>query len=223
MSQYKECSKCGSLIDSEAKECKFCKTKVSLPDKINNSGEETKMGFFSNYKAKKAKEQAEEAARQKVILSGKIKPIKTNYNLDPGEKAYITFQAHKKGVINRTVSSTHQVGVASRAGCGCCLLGPLGALLGGVTAPSQTNQNTVESTAVLDSGTMIFTNKRFLFVGNKSMTSLEYKKALDISFKKTLLESKLEVKYPEMVNGEYYSLSGTDSKIAEIWFQGIRK
>lgn len=185
--------------------------------------QEKKAKEKAEYQKKLAKERADEEARQKEILSGKLEPIKTDYNLDKGEKVYATFQAQKMGRVDKAVNVTHRQGVASRAGCGCCLLGPLGAVLGGVTAPSKTNQFTHEALTSLDRGTMVFTNKRFLFVGENSMKGLVYDKVLSISFNVHSSETDLEVKYPEMAKGEYYALTGHDSKIAETWYQGIRK
>jgi hypothetical protein len=188
------------------------------------------MGIFSKMKgsiearkAEKEKKLAEEKARQEKISSGDIKPIQTDYNLDKGEKAYITFPARKMGQVARTVSSTHKQGVVGNSCCGCCMLGPLGALLGGIASPSKTSHNTVDSTESLDDGTMVFTNRRFLFVGKKSMIGLEYKKMMSIDFRKEWSGMKLDIKYPEMANGEHYILYGDESKVANLWYEGIKK
>lgn len=174
-------------------------------------------------KAEIEKQRADEEARQSRIAAGKIDPIKTECNLDKDEKAYVSFSSAKMGKILHTVNTTHKQDVVGRAGCGCCLLGPLGALLGGATAPSQTKQNTYEKTGILDEGVSYITDKRFIFVGKSSMKSLPYKDIMNTEFVKTTYGSNLYIRYPEMANGEFYSLSGSDAKIAELWFQGIKK
>lgn len=174
---------------------------------------------IKEYQDRKQAERNKEKTRQDEISSGKIEPIKTDYNLEKGEKVYATFSARKMGQVSQTI--THKQGVGGRAGCGCCLLGPLGALLGGATAPSKSRDTQVNGT--LDTGVMVFTNKRFLFVGKGSLVGLIYDKVLSTEFNKTFTGTNLVVKYPEMVSGEYYSLSGEDSKIAELWYQGITK
>jgi len=170
-----------------------------------------------------AKEKADEEKREYAITTGDIEPLETDYNLEKGENAYAVFHARKMGRVEKAVHVTSRQGVASRAGCGCCLFGPLGALLGGATAPSKTNQITHESLTTLDQGTMVFTNKRFLFIGDNSITSLFYDKMMSINFHSHSAETDLEVRYPEMLKGEYYALTGQDFKIAELWCQGIRK
>lgn len=236
MDQYRECPKCGSLIDLESDSCRFCKTKVSA--KVTNVSEEIKdkenikpgkNGLFSkmkqsygNYQDKKSKERAVEEARQKSILSGEIKPIATSLNLGKDEKAYIIFSAQKMGLVAHMTSNTKKKGVFGRAVVGGVLLGPLGALGGAVTSGSKTTEKMTERIEELDNGTMIFTNKGFFFDGKKSMGRFDYDSTPSIRFQRTFMGSKLELKYPEMASGEFYSLSGSDSGIAELWYQGIR-
>ena len=126
------------------------------------------------------------------------------------------------GQVSHNFSTTSHRGVGSRAGCGCCLLGPLGALLGGLTAPSRTKEHTFKNTGTLDSGIMVFTNKRFIFIGNKTTNSLVYNKVLSIDFNRIYSGTNLFIKYPEMAIGEYYHLSGPDAQIAEAWYQGAK-
>jgi hypothetical protein len=189
------------------------------------------MSLFDNIKKsykekqdKSAEAKAKELERQKTISLGKIKPLdKTEYNLEEGEMVYAHFNCSKMGQATKSVAISHQQGVASRAGCGCCLLGPLGALLGGLTAPSKTKEVNWQSTNAVDYGTMLFTNKSFIFIGRNSMVKLDYHKMLSIQFQKTFSGSKLTLKYPEMSVGEYYNLSGGDAKIADCWYEGIRQ
>ena len=174
---------------------------------------------LKEYQERKRAEQDKEQARQKEISSGKLEPIKTEYNLDKNEKAYATFFAKRMGKVNETV--THKQSVVSRSSCGCCLLGPLGALLGGVTAPSRSHE--IQRDGTLDSGTIVFTNKRFLFIGKGSLKSLPYTDLMDVEFNKTMTGSNLRAKYHGMAEGEYYTLSGEDSRIAELWYKGVKK
>lgn len=188
------------------------------------------MGFFSaikqsygNHQDKKAKERAEEEARQNAIVSGEIEPIDTDLNLDVDEKAYIAFSAQRMGMIAHTVSNTQKTGVLGRAVVGGLLLGPLGALGGAATAGDKTREKTVEKIGKLDNGVMTFTNKRFIFIGHDLMVSIPYEKAAEVKFARNMFGLALTIKYTEMAKGEFYNLSGQDSKISELWLKGIKK
>lgn len=188
------------------------------------------MGFLDNikksygdYQDKKAKEKEEEEARRKSIANGEIEPTETELNLEPGETAYAAFVANRMALVAHTTSKEQKKGVVGRAVVGGLLLGPLGALGGAATAGSKTTQRITELNEKVDSGVMTFTTKRFVFVGNNMMVSIPYEKAVGIQFNEKMFGSDLVVKYPEMIKGEYYHLSGQDSKIAETWFKGIQK
>src|SRR5687768_17189663 len=128
---------------------------------------------INDYKDEQARKKAEEEARQQKILSGQIKPIQVVVSLDPEEKAYIELAARRMAIVDRivekTVGKTKKKGVVSRAVVGGVLLGPLGALGGAATAGSKgsstTTQETVSKMEAVDSGSLILTNKRLMFVG----------------------------------------------------------
>jgi hypothetical protein len=167
------------------------------------------------------KEVPGEENRLDDISQGKIKPIETNYNLASDEKAFVIFNADKMGF--KIISQTHKKGVLGRALVGGLLLGPLGALGGATTAGSHTTEKKSFTPEVLDKGKMVLTNKRFVFIG-RNITSVPYEQIIEIKFSKMWLGgTKLEMKYPEMIDGESYNLSGEDSKIADVWFNGIKK
>lgn len=208
---------------------------------MQNNKRKDQMGFFANIKQsykdnqdkKAAEKAAEEARRERIASGGIVSTSYANVNLEEGESSYIAFAAHRKArvshIVTHTVNHTKKKGVVGRAIVGGVLLGPLGALGGAATAGSRTTGKTteqiVENLEDLDVGTMIFMDKRFLFMGQGSVVSIPFEKALAIEFSNPSFSSisTLTVKYPEMAKEECYHLSGPDSKIAEIWFKGIKE
>jgi len=206
MGKYRECPKCGSLIDSQGSSCKFCKTK--------DKSEKNKIGIFSKIKASYAKYQDEQAkkkvaegARKKSILSGKIESFTPSCNLEKNEKAYAEFPADRMAIVEHieehSIGKSHRKGVLGRAIVGGVLLGPLGALGGAATAGSRSEstsiQKKIERIDKIDSGKLIFTNKRLLFIGNE-FWHLSHKEVIYVEFR----GNQFYLKYPEMKKGEYF-------------------
>lgn len=177
---------------------------------------------YENYQDEQSRKKAEEEHRKSEISEGHIQPIKTDFNLEPEENAYATFSSQRMAIVSHTISTEKKKGVAGRAVVGGLLLGPLGALGGAVTAGSKTSEKSVEAIERIDAGQMIMTNKRFLFVGQNSMISVLYEKAIDILFSNGILKNSLTIKYPEMAKGEHFVISGPSAKDAELYFKGIK-
>lgn len=178
--------------------------------------------------ARQQKMLAEEEARQQKILSGAIEPVQLTINLDPNEKAYADFGAKRMAIVDRiiekTVTKSKKKGVVTRAVVGGVLLGPLGALGGAATAGSKgnstTTQETVSKVETVDSGTLLLTNKRIMFMG-QNIVSLPYSKLLAISFEDTVGGKKMIVKYEGMLNHEHYVVNGEKAKDTELYYRGI--
>ena len=183
---------------------------------------------INDYKDEQARRKAEEEARQQKILAGEIEPVQVIVNLEPNEKAYAEFGAKRMAVVDRvvekTVSKSKKKGVVTRAVVGGVLLGPLGALGGAATAGSKgnstTTQETVSKLEAVDTGSLILTNKRLVFMG-QNLVSLPYNKLLAVSFAGSTGGKKLIVKYEGMLKDEHYVVSGEKAKDTELYFKGI--
>lgn len=193
------------------------------------------MGLFD--KAKEAYKQrqeekallatAEETRKQK-ILNGELVPITVTPTLQPNETAYLELTARRlasnNSVIQETVGTSKKKHVVGRAIVGGVLLGPLGAVGGAATAGSkQTStitEKTISSTEVVDSGQIIFTNQRFIFLGNNdSVISLPYAEIIAAGFN----GNQVKLKYAGMLSGEYYEVFGESAKDTELYYAGITK
>lgn len=183
---------------------------------------------INDYKDDQARKKAEEEARQQKILAGEIEPVQVIVNLEPNEKAYAEFGAKRMAVVDRvvekTVSKSKKKGVVTRAVVGGVLLGPLGALGGAATAGSKgnstTTQETVSKLEAVDTGNLILTNKRLVFMG-QNLVSLPYSKLLAVSFANSMGGKKLIVKYEGMLKDEHYVVSGDKAKDTELYYKGI--
>jgi len=181
--------------------------------------------------AKEAEKQAikdAEEARIQAILSGNIEPVQVVVNLQPGEKAYADFAAKRMAivdsVIEKTVSKSKKKGVLTRAVVGGVLLGPLGAVGGAATAGSKNNSVTTHQTIsklqAVDTGSLIFTNERIVFVGD-NVLSLKYDQLVSVNFDKIRTGTKLHLKYEGMLRGEHFIVGGEKAKDTELYFKGI--
>lgn len=184
----------------------------------------------NDYKDDQALKKADEEARQQAIRSGDIQPIQVVVNLESDEKAYAQFGAKRMALVDRvvekTVGKTKKKGVVTRAIVGGVFLGPLGALGGAATAGSKGSSTTVHETVskleAIDGGSIIFTNRRLIFVG-REVVSLPYGKIVAVSFGKTMSGKKLIVKYEGMLKDEHYVLSGSNAKDSELFYEGVTK
>jgi hypothetical protein len=170
-----------------------------------------------------------EQERKNRILNGDIQPINLFINLNQDEKPYAEFNAKRlamvEEVVQHTTVKTKKKGVASRAIVGGVLLGPLGALGGAATAGSKgnsvTTQNVTQSVKAVDTGQLILTNQRVLFIGN-NIVSIPYGNILAFSFESRLKGIELlTLKYPEMLPSESYAITGSTAKDAELYYMGI--
>jgi len=168
-----------------------------------------------------------ELARKIAISSGNILPIIVNCNLQENENAYISYPAQRVALVSHTVTTQihKRKGTVGRAIVGGVLLGPLGALGGAVTAGSKTkvNEKTTEKSEVIDTGSLILTNKRTLFIGKNQVVSMQNEKTLNILVDDGFSTRKVTIQYPEMMKGEAYKISGPDIKDLDLYIEGMKK
>lgn len=208
---------------------------MSFLDKMKDAGGKAGKAIQKSYqdqqqkaverKEEKARQVALEQARQQKILAGDIAPITVSVNLQPDEVAYLELTARRMAsvdsIVEQTVGKSKKKHVVGRAVVGGVLLGPLGALGGAATAGSKnkstTTQQTVSSMKQVDSGQMILTNKRFIFIGNNNIISLTYPEIIATSFN----GSKASIKYDGMLNSEYFEVFGPTANDTPLYYKGI--
>jgi len=167
---------------------------------------------------------AEESRRQK-IASGKIEPISVSMRLKTGEKAYLELTARRlasvESVIEETIGKSKKKHVIRRAVVGGVLTGGIGAIVGGATAGSRhtstTTQRTVSSTELVDSGKLVLTNERFVFIGNNNVISLPYDEVIVANFN----GNQVSIKYSGMLNDEHYDVFGLAANDAQLYYNAI--
>lgn len=177
--------------------------------------------------AEKDRQIALEKERQQKILTGNIKPIVVSMNLQADEKAYAELPAIRMAsvdsIIEQSVGKSKKKGgsVVGRAIVGGVLLGPVGALGGAVTAKSKhsstTTQQVVSKMEQVDSGRLILTNKRFIFLGNNNVISLTYPEIIATSFS----GNNATIKYNGMLNSEHYVVQGPTATDTQLYYNGI--
>lgn len=199
--------------------------KVNSIEKILNSiwVKLSRKSIESSYNNKSR--QIESQERINNILVGHIEPLQTEYNLEDGEKVYYELYANRMAIVEQTTERTEykskKKGVLGRAIVGGVLLGPLGALGGAVTAGSEGKTNIIKKTQrtlqIVDSGNLLLTNRRILFLGN-NIISLPYSFVPMVDFPSP---TKMVIKYRGMENGEYYSLTSNNAREANLYYKGI--
>ena len=167
--------------------------------------------------------------RKELILAGAIDPIDVSASLYKNEKAYVTLSAKRTAVIDQIIEKTagkrKKEGVIVRGAIGFALMGPLGAATGALTAGSKnqslTSQKVVSKLRILDTGELIFTNQRILFVGNKEVLSISYDTLMSYEFGRNLLGRTFTPRYENMLPKEAFIISGPAAAEAELFYLGI--
>jgi uncharacterized Zn finger protein (UPF0148 family) len=190
-----------------------------------NPFEKTKKNLETQIEKENSRIEVEK--RTYKILSGNISPISTSLGLQENEKAYYIVSAQRIATFTeineRTEIKTDNSGALTR-GCGCgCLFGWIGALLGALSANSKSTARVIreshDNEKIVDTGYLIMTNKRIIFNG-QNILSINYSEILEIRFEKRK-DINLIMKYPSMLNKEYFNLYGTNSNDCDIFYKGI--
>jgi hypothetical protein len=151
-----------------------------------------------------------ERKRRFNILSGNITPIETSYHLNDGEQAYFEFDT--KRLANREYIESSNTGKARN---------PLiqgGLLRGNVKINTTiTQERRTEKLETIDRGTMLFTNKQMIFLGNE-VVSIPYSEIYSIDFDFLAMYPK----YQGMLKGECYSL-GYEPDVKFYYYGIMRK
>lgn len=172
--------------------------------------------------------------RRELILTGAIEPIRVTATLQRNEKAYISVAAKRTAIIDEMVEQTKggskRKGVLTRGIVGGVITAPLGigiigGIVGAATAGSKTHSKTTQKKVskfqIVDTGELIFTNKRMLFVGNKEILSVDYDELIDTKFGRNLLGRTFSPRYQEMLPHETFVMSGPAAAEADIFYEGI--
>ena len=69
----------------------------------------------------------------------------------------------------------------------------------------------------VDSGRLILTNKRFIFLGNNNVISLTYPEIIATSFS----GNNATIKYNGMLNSEHYVVQGPTATDTQLYYNGI--
>jgi hypothetical protein len=110
-----------------------------------------------------------------------------------------------------------------RAIVGGVLFGGVGAIVGATSAGSRTTHNTFNALQQVDAGPMIFTNRRFLFIGQQQISAVPHEYAVYVHFEsKAKSQIDLHIKHAHMRPGEFFRLSGNDVMNADAYYSGIQ-
>lgn len=201
------------------------------------------MGLFRPSRAQKdqfAREiqsrEAEASSIGQAIQQDELSPINIDLRLDDGEIAYGQFDARYREEVEKT--STHTSGAVKtkgafgRAVLGGAVFGAAGAVVGAVSAPQQMSTRTYQGATEyedeeVDRGTLIFTNKRFIFVGSK-ISSISQDEILRVDFRKGTRLSDMRdpdryidmiILFEDMPRGAYFILDR--GKAAMLTYKGL--
>lgn len=162
--------------------------------------------------------QKEQERKQKLaVLSGKIKPIQTPYNLEKGEHAY--YQIETDRMADREHITSHQNGQARSP----FIKG--GIMRGNTQINTTITHSRYDINERVDHGMLLFTNLRIIFVG-KDIVSIHYPEIMSIHFPNPAKPHypdaalSLDIRYPKMLKNESYILH---DKEAEMYFRGIMR
>lgn len=167
--------------------------------------------------------------RKELILAGAIEPIAISTKLNTKEKAYTVVNAKRTASVDRiaehTTGRNKRKGVLTRGIVGGVVFGPVGALAGAVTASTKVNTKTTQKTVtefeIIDTGELIFTNQRVLFVGKREILSIPHEAIIEYSFGRNLLGRTFTPQYEEMLPNESFIISGPAAAEANLFFEGI--
>lgn len=186
------------------------------------------MGMFDNIKRKheeKQKVAALEETKHQKLVAGELTPITVSTSLRSGEEAYLELTARRMATFDSTVQETVATGkkrhVVRRTVVGGVLGGGIGAIAGAATAGSKqtsiTTDKTIYETKLVDSGDLVFTNKRIIFTGNDGSISIPYDQIAATS----LSGNQFKVKYPDMLTDEFYEVFGSAAKDVQLYYNQI--
>lgn len=149
---------------------------------------------IAEQKAKYEKQKEQERKRRFLILAGDFKPIQTTLNLKEEEKVY--FQTEADRMAEKEYVEYHTTGQSRTP----FIRG--GILRGNSKISTNTTQSRSSANAMIDTGILLFTNLRVLFVG-KQIVSIPFKEILAIHF----TNNSVTIKYPKMVKNEAYNFA----------------
>ena len=190
--------------------------------------------LWLNYKISKVNEkyillrkEVEEKERIEKILRGEIVPILHEYNLEKDEVVYIKLFSERKMLVENiteiTETKTKRKNVVGRAIVGGLILGPVGALGGAVTSSKDVETNIIQNknkeVKTIDSGDLLLTNTRILFLGD-NIISLPYEYVPQVDFPES---NKMVIRYDGMAVGEFYEISGDNINDVQYYYKGIIK
>lgn len=202
--------------------------KPSFFDKVSgavNQGINKTKQMIDDKKKEMEDKKAAEAARILSIKEGNFDPIDVEFTLEDGEEAYLKIPAERfakvETVVQQTFENTKRKGTLGRAVVGGVLLGPLGAVAGAATAKKQTTGHTSEevisSIKSQGAGTLLFTNKRFLFVAS-NILSIPYTDVVSVEFKL----NRAYIHYNGMMDSEYFQLKCSFLPDLPYYYEGIK-
>lgn len=161
---------------------------------------------IAEQKAMYEEQKEQERKRRFAILSGHIKPIQISFTLKTGEHAYYQIEAEQKA--EREYVESHTTGDVRRP----FIKG--GILRGNSKVNTTTTQSHSSGSTTVDSGKLLFTNVRVLFIG-KQVISISYADILSVQF----TNNSVVIKYPQMAKGESYSLPQDND--AKYYYYGV--
>jgi len=179
-------------------------------------------------KEKKAQIRAIENARAQKILNGDLEPITIEYDLPPNERPYLKLSARRmsseSSIVQETTGTIKKQHGIRRAVVGSILTSSIGGgLVGSTTAGSKIKTTTVDKTIItprqIDSGELILTNKRFIFVGNYEPVALPYEAIYGTDF----TSNQIWIQYSGMLDDERYELYGENAKDIKLYYNGLTK
>lgn len=183
------------------------KTKATNKDNTNQMS-----NILADQKVKYEVNKDQERKRRFAILSGNIQPIHTSFNLKSGEKAYFQIEADR--MAEQEYVESYTTGEARSP----FIKG--GLLRGNSQINTTTRQERVSNLEIIDTGTMIFTNTRMVFIG-KEVISISYEDILSVDFfpYSRFGSTSMIVKYPTMLKSERYDIHRKND--AKLYYQSI--